>query len=299
LEKLKKIGKWVGIVLGVIVLLIAGLVGVATFKWSSRMDATFETPEHDFEIPELTDENRAEAERLYLSRGCGECHQADGAGQVLIDVPPFLMAPPNITSVVRTYSAAELHALVRRGIRPSGQPVFFMPAHEYARMPDHELGLIIAHARSLPETDESQPASELRVLGRLLSLFGVFDVSLIPAEVLDQDAPFDPAGPDEMGEYIATACAGCHGEHLSGGAIPGAPEEATGIPANLTPHATGLADWSLEDFTAAIREGRSRDGTELNPQFMPFRVYRHFTDEEIGAVWAYLQSVEPREFGNR
>ena len=69
MEKLKKIGKWVGIVVGVLVLAVVVLVGVAMFSWSSTAGATFETADYDFEIPELTDENREEAERLYLAPG--------------------------------------------------------------------------------------------------------------------------------------------------------------------------------------------------------------------------------------
>ncbi len=249
--------------------------------------------------PELTDENRAEAERLFLSRGCGECHQADGSGQVLADIPPFRMAPPNITRVVRHMSAAELHALVRRGVRSDGSPLFFMPAHEYARMPDSELGLIVAHIRSLPQSDASHPPSELRVPGQLMALLGVFDTPMIPAEALDLSAPFDPARPDEVGEYLATACQGCHGHHLSGGPIPGAPEEITGVPKNLTPDETGLAGWDLDKFTAALREGRGGDGHTMDAKQMPWRVYRHFSDVEISAIFEHLQGLEPRPYGGR
>jgi cytochrome c553 len=298
-EKLKKVGKWLGIGLGVVVLAIAVLAGIASMSWSSRVEATHETVEHDFEIPELTDENRAEAERLYLSRGCGECHQPDGAGQVLADIPPFLLAPPNITVVARTLSASDLHALVRRGVHPDGKPVFFMPAHEYARMPDHELGLIIAHVRSLPESDESQPRSQLRLPGQLMEILGVFDSPMLPAEALDLDASFDPAGPDDLGEYLSTACQGCHGRHLSGGPIPGAPEDVTGVPANLTPHETGLSGWDLEKFTAAIREGQSGDGRTMDTKQMPWGVYKHLSDDEIAAIFEHLQGLEPRPFGGR
>jgi len=298
-SRLGMVTKGCGGLLLILIVGIGGLVGAASFSWSSRLDTAYRTADHDLEIPELTDANREEAERLYLARGCGECHGADGAGRILADLPPFLMAPPNITGVMRTMSANDLHELVRRGVRPDGTPVFFMPAHEYERMPDEELGLITAYVRSLPQSDATQPASELRTPGQVLELLGVLDTPMLPAEIIDQQAAHDPAGPDEMGEYLSRNCTGCHGERLSGGAIPGAPESEVGLPPNLTPHASGLADWSEEEFVVAMRTGRSRDGRELNPQHMPWRVYRHMTDAELAAVWAHLQTVEPQPFGNR
>jgi hypothetical protein len=32
---------------------------------------------------------------------------------------------------------------------------------------------------------------------------------------------------------------------------------------------------------------------------MPWQVYRHLNDLELGALWAYLQSLPPRRFGGR
>jgi len=52
------------------------------------------------------------------------------------------------------------------------------------------------------------------------------------------------------------------------------------------------------DFTRALREGRRPSGTEINP-FMPWRSYRRMTDDEIGALWLYVQSVPPKPYGGR
>ncbi|MGE0786379.1 MAG: c-type cytochrome [Sandaracinaceae bacterium] len=298
MDRLKRIGKWVAVASAVGLVALVGLVVASSVAWSSRLGARYETREHDFAIPELTDENRAEAERLYVSRGCGECHGADGGGRALIDAPPFLINPPNITSMMRALSPTDLHALVRRGVRPDGSPVFFMPAVDYARMPDAELGLITAYVRALPESDAQHAPSELRALGKVLAFVGALDFPVLPAEVIDQSAPFEPVGPDEMGEYIALGCRGCHGERMSGGPIPGAPVESVGIPPNLTPHASGLAGWTLEEFALAMREGRTPRGT-LNPDFMPFRTYRHLDDAEMASLFAYLQTLEPVDEGHR
>jgi len=48
----------------------------------------------------------------------------------------------------------------------------------------------------------------------------------------------------------------------------------------------------------AMREGERPDGAPID-EFMPWRILRRMSDEELGALWAYLQSVPPREFGNK
>lgn len=72
-----------------------------------------------------------------------------------------------------------------------------------------------------------------------------------------------------------------------------------GVPSNLTPDPeTGLGDWTREDFTRALREGISQDGRSLDPT-MPVQYTKEFTDLELEAMWKYLQTLEPKPFGNR
>jgi hypothetical protein len=62
--------------------------------------------------------------------------------------------------------------------------------------------------------------------------------------------------------------------------------------ANLTPDRdTGLGDWSERDFVSTIRSGRhlGRGRAVLPP--MPIPMYRHFSDADLSAIWAYLQTV--------
>lgn len=67
----------------------------------------------------------------------------------------------------------------------------------------------------------------------------------------------------------------------------------TSYTANLTPDATGLGNWKKEQFKLALREGKFKglagNRTLLPP--MPWEMYRNFSDEEISAIFAYLQSI--------
>ena len=62
--------------------------------------------------------------------------------------------------------------------------------------------------------------------------------------------------------------------------------------ANLTPDPdTGLGDWTARDFKATIRSGRHMGrGRAILPP-MPIQVYKNFTDADLEAIFAYLQTI--------
>jgi mono/diheme cytochrome c family protein len=62
--------------------------------------------------------------------------------------------------------------------------------------------------------------------------------------------------------------------------------------ANLTPDPeTGLGKWTQRNFVETIRSGRHMGrGREVLPP-MPIMVYKNFTDADLEAIFAYLQSI--------
>jgi mono/diheme cytochrome c family protein len=62
--------------------------------------------------------------------------------------------------------------------------------------------------------------------------------------------------------------------------------------ANLTPDPeTGLGRWTFQNFKDTIRTGRhmGRGRPVLPP--MPIPMYKHFNDEDLSSIFAYLQSI--------
>ncbi|MGD2004736.1 MAG: c-type cytochrome [Flavobacteriaceae bacterium] len=62
---------------------------------------------------------------------------------------------------------------------------------------------------------------------------------------------------------------------------------------NLTPHETGLKGWTIEQFTRAMQEGKYKglpEGRTLLPP-MPWPGYQALTDEELKAIFSYLQHL--------
>jgi mono/diheme cytochrome c family protein len=62
--------------------------------------------------------------------------------------------------------------------------------------------------------------------------------------------------------------------------------------ANLTPdRETGLGKWNVRTFTDTIRTGRHLGrGREILPP-MPIPAYRNFNDQDLAAIFAYLQTI--------
>lgn len=64
--------------------------------------------------------------------------------------------------------------------------------------------------------------------------------------------------------------------------------------ANLTPDPdTGLGKWTQDTFKQTIRTGRHMGrGRKILPP-MPIPMYKNFTDEDLAAIFTYLQSIPP------
>ena len=97
-------------------------------------------------------------------------------------------------------------------------------------------------------------------------------------------------------QAILGDCMGCHttpgGKPFAGGA---ALETVYGafVPPNITPDAaTGIGNWSEEEFRNAVKSGISPGGKRLYPA-MPYPNYAKMSDQDVANLYAYMQSVEP------
>jgi len=67
--------------------------------------------------------------------------------------------------------------------------------------------------------------------------------------------------------------------------------------ANLTPDATGIGNWTIENFKKAFKEGKSKGIDAARPLLppMPWQNYTQIKDEDVEAIFAYLKSIKPVE----
>jgi Cytochrome c len=67
--------------------------------------------------------------------------------------------------------------------------------------------------------------------------------------------------------------------------------------ANISSDATGIGNWTEEQFIRALREGKSKglkEGRELMPP-MPWFVYKNLSDTDLKAIFAFLKTTRPVE----
>lgn len=103
----------------------------------------------------------------------------------------------------------------------------------------------------------------------------------------------------ERGRYLANAadCGSCHtvpgSDHPFSGGRPIETPFGVLVSPNITPdRETGIGAWSDEEFEAAVRNGRRRDGKRLYPA-MPFPYFARMTPQDVKDVRAYLSTIEP------
>ena len=91
---------------------------------------------------------------VYRSRGCVDCHGANGGGRVAIDSGGLLVVGPNITtgdnSAVRRYGPRDWVRTLRHGVKPDGRPVLVMPSEDYSRLSDADTASLIRYVQQLP-----------------------------------------------------------------------------------------------------------------------------------------------------
>ena len=65
--------------------------------------------------------------------------------------------------------------------------------------------------------------------------------------------------------------------------------------ANISSDATGIGNWTEEQFFRALREGKSKGLKESRPLLppMPWFVYKNLNDTDIKAIFAFLKSTKP------
>ena len=302
---MKKVLKWIGI--GLMVLLGLTVLGVvAVYALSEyRFNRTYEIQVEPVAIP-AAPEAIAYGEHVASIRGCKACHGDDLSGQIEFqDSMVGVIANANLTrgqgSEVTDYTIESWVRAIRHGIGPDGKPLLIMPSHEHHVMNDEDLGALLAYIQSVPPVNNELPELQLAFFPRLMYVAGPMDF-LVPAELIDHDAPRPSAvergTTAEYGAYLAGLCRVCHGPGFSGGPIPGmSPEDPPAL--NLTP-AGRLSAWSFEEFLTAMRTGVTPDNRQLRDEFMPYQsLFADMTDDEWEAIWLYLQTLPPRDIGNR
>jgi mono/diheme cytochrome c family protein len=295
---LRKILKWIGIILGsligLIVLAFTVLYIIGTVKWN-RLHGKYEVPVETITIP--TDQaSVARGQHIAMIHICQECHMSDFRGQTAGAPAVAMLSVPNLTpgvgGVGATNTDEDWVKAIRHGVGHDGRGLVLMPSAVWYYLSDDDLADLIAYLKSLPPVNNEMPPTDLGPVGRVMLALGQLPPDIIPnVTMIDHNGP-RPISPEpgvtvEYGEYLARTCALCHGSNFNGKTISeGGPQY---LAPNLTPGGE-LAHWSEADFIATLRMGVTPGGKQLK-DVMPWKYFGQMTDVELKAVWLYLQSL--------
>jgi mono/diheme cytochrome c family protein len=253
----------------------------------------------------------------YLAMGpahCWTCHVEDPAkvdfrqgppamsGGMALELPLMVsLRTPNITPDKKTgigrYTDEQLAQTLRYNVTPRGHAL--IPYMGFNSMSDTDLVAILSYLRAARPVEKAIPAHEFTMLGKMLMRFA------IKPDLSGSHKAFAATQPDTTaayGKYLAYSvanCNGCHTQRGPTGAFTGKPfaggnkkevKPATFVVPNLTPDpATGrIYHWSQQAFIARFRAGKA-----YPEEFMPWNAYQHMSDNDLKAIYNFLQTLEP------
>lgn len=313
---MKKLLKWLGILVILLVVLI--FAGIGYIK--SAMPDVGDAP--DITV-ELTPERIARGEYLANSvTVCMDCHSTRDWSQFAGPIVPGTLGiggerfdktmgfpgdfySKNITPYgIGDWTDGEVYRAITAGVDKDGEPLFpVMPYHYYGKMAQEDIYSIIAYVRSLPSVESEVPERNVEFPFSLI-------MRLIPKKGEPSEIP-SPSNTVEYGAYLtnASGCRECHTQVKDGQVIPeleyggGRVFEmpaGTLISPNLTPHNTGLGYWTKQQFIDRFKA--YQDSTYQSPEIdfmtqynsiMPWMMYSTMTEQDLGAIYEYLKTLEP------
>ena len=295
---IRKILKWIGILLGSLIglLMLAFLILyiAGSVQWN-KLHGSYEVPVEKITIP--TDQaSITRGRHIATIRMCRHCHLENLSGQTAGAPLLVTLSVPNLTpgagGVGATNTDEDWVRAIRHGVGNDARGLALMPSRVFYYISDDDLGVLIAYLKSLPPVDKEMPPTDLGPLGRVMLALGQLPPEIEPnVLVIDHDGP-RPIPPEagvtvEYGEYLAHTCALCHGENLNGQTVREGGNEYVAL--NLT-RGGEMGYWTEEQFITTMHTGITPGERQLN-NFMPWKYFGQMTNDELKAVWLYLQSL--------
>jgi len=244
---------------------------------------------------------------------CAGCHYNRTTnkftGNKIEDIPAIagVVYSANLThsanGVTARYSDAEIRHLLKTGIARDGRFLSYMLR---PNMAEEDINAILVYLRS----DDPAVAADDTVAGTThLTFIGKAFMDMHAKPIPYKQGVKVPEDKIALGYYLVDnlGCFHCHSKSLTklnyespdktpgylAGGIKLKGEQGMEIRAsNITPDkATGIGNYSREDFRKALMEGRAPN-RELKPPMPKFKMLK---ENEVDAIYAYLQTVAPRE----
>ncbi len=294
---------------GLLVLALIGALGFWFLTSPDRQSAGLEP------IPDAPS-NLENGRTLFFAGGCISCHavpndpdKARLGGGYPLRSPFGTFYVPNISPHPRdgigSWTLAQFVRAMRDGVSPDGRhyyPAF--PYTSYQRMTAADLRDLFAYLRTLPPVEGRIRDHDLPFPFNVRRGIGLWKLAFLDGRVFAPDPSKTAAW--NRGAYLVEGpahCAECHSPRNALGAVPedrrfsGGPNpEGDGWVPNITPHETGLKDWSAADVQELLSSGMTPGGDFVGST-MAAVVARvsQIPQADRAAMAEYVKSLPPRE----
>lgn len=276
------------------------------------------SPEYlpDTLLSEMENGDAKAGETIFWAGGCTSCHAKTGAkedaklilaGGLGLKTPFGTFYVPNISSDrengIGAWNGKQFANAMMKGVSPDGShyyPAF--PYTSYGRMEMKDVADLWAFMKMLPTAADANKSHDLWLPFKLRRGLGLWKLLYLNDEPIvtfeNMDAKL------KRGQYLVEGlghCGECHTpRNLLGGYdmkkwLAGGPSpDGDGNIPNITPHDSGLGDWSLSDIAYSLESG-------LTPEFDSFGGSMTEVQENIAklsaedreAIATYLKAVQP------
>lgn len=306
MKRFKKILKWTGIVLLLLITTLAITV-------AARQNLKYDAPYPDIKASTDSAIILKGKQLVFGPAHCADCHSKANPdslmalGQPVVLTGGFEFKLPiasiyskNITPDAETgigrYTDQEIARALRYGVAPDGRAYFdFMPFHNTS---DEDLTAIISYLRSQPAVRNEVPENSFNLIGKTVKAFLIKPVGPngdVPVSVKKDSTV-------EYGKYLAfnvANCSGCHTKRdLMTGAFTGTYfSGGLEIDGFVTPNLTTdpgshIATWDEQKFMTRFREGK-----KIATSPMPWNSFKRMSEDELKAVYRFLKTLEPVKTG--
>lgn len=306
---MKKALRWIGIVLGVLLIILGGAVGYFHFSDLPHYDVA--KVEANVEITPA----RVERGRKLVAMTCADCHMDASTGQLTgRRMPEFpaefgefwsMNLTQDPTHGIGKWSDGDLVRLFRTGIHPSGRmlvPFMLRPA-----LSDEDLYSIIAYLRSDHEWVRANAKPDTAIVAGLIGkvIMTTFDPMPMPTKPVPGPDTTDPI---KWGRYLMAnlGCVNCHSNtqqpeffeiektenFLSGGSEMSDGRNPIIVPNISSSKEHGIGKWSELQFVRAMRDGLNDKGQPMRP---PMPRFNELSYEEMVAIFKYILSTKPND----
>jgi len=220
-----------------------------------------------------------------------------GSGRILWgEGQPNQVVAPNISpdkdTGIGDWSDEEIIRAIKEGIGKNERLLNpEMPSRYFHSLGDDELHSIVLYLRRIPPVKNRLPEMAEYIPGKHP-----------PTIAMDSIRLNKSSSRISRGEYLVrlAGCETCHtpnneegfirGLEFAGGKVFSRGDQSAATP-NLTPDSSGISYYEESRFLEVLKTGRV--GSRALMSAMPWYFYRHLTDSDLKAIFAYLRALPP------